>query len=66
MTNIDITLEEMQALISWTISGRVTHVIIQSCDVDSRVSPPCVNTTVHDPLTINTAAADKIQEVQMW
>ncbi len=60
MTNIhvDIALEETQALVSWEISGRVTYVVTQSCDVDSRVSPPCVNTTVHDPLTVNPAIVD--------
>ncbi len=58
MTNIEITLEETQALLSWEISGDVSHVITQSCDVDSIVSPPCVNTTVHYPLTVNPATVD--------
>ncbi len=58
MTNIEITLEEIQALISWEISGYVSHVITKSCDVDSRVSPLCVNTTVHDPLSVNPATVN--------
>ncbi len=58
MTNIEINLEETEALISWIISDHVTYVITQSCDVDNRVSPPCINTTVNDPLSVNPATVD--------
>ncbi len=58
MTNIEITLEETQALISWEISDGVSHIIIHSCDIDNTVSPLCVNTTVHDPVSVNPAIVD--------
>ncbi len=61
MTNIEITLKQTLALISWEISGRVSHVITQSCDVDSRVSPSCVNTTVQDSLSVNPVTVDIIE-----
>ncbi len=52
----EITLEESKAIIQWKISGSVSHVIVRSCDVDDTES--CVNTTLNDPTTTNTATVD--------
>ncbi len=52
----EITLEEVEAIIEWEISGSVSHVIVRSCDVDN--TEPCVNTTVHDPVTTDSATVD--------
>ncbi len=48
--NIQITLNEDHAMITWQITGRVTRVDILSCDADRNTSP-CVNTTETNPET---------------
>ncbi len=51
----EITLEEAEAIIRWEITGNISHVIVWSCDDNTE---SCVNTTVHDPVTTDSATVD--------
>ncbi len=45
---MDVDIQELYAVLTWVITGRVTRVHILSCDFDGNIDP-CVNTTENSP-----------------